>query len=158
MKGAEFLKLIFEENIQVKEKGIREVLTDLPEWFGIESSLDEYVTNCQNYPSWLAVDNEEVLGFISLKETSKVTAEIYCMGIKKDFHRKGIGVSLYKEFENYALNNQYRFLQVKTVAEGKYLNYDQTINFYRKLGFSELEVFPTLWDEWNPCLVLVKSL
>ncbi|OSP57565.1 GNAT family N-acetyltransferase, partial [Enterococcus faecium] len=25
-------------------------------------------------------------------------------------------------------------------------------------GFSRLEVFPNLWDEWNPCLVLVKKL
>ena len=80
------------------------------------------------------------------------------MGIKKCYHRQGIGLSLYKEFETYALKCHYRFLQVKTVAEGKYVNYDQTIKFYRQLGFIELEIFPTLWDEWNPCLILIKSL
>ncbi|MFP9213188.1 GNAT family N-acetyltransferase, partial [Enterococcus faecalis] len=30
--------------------------------------------------------------------------------------------------------------------------------FYESLGFSRLEVFPNLWDEQNPCLVLVKKL
>jgi len=26
------------------------------------------------------------------------------------------------------------------------------------LGFKEFEVFPTLWDEANPCLLLAKYL
>jgi hypothetical protein len=26
------------------------------------------------------------------------------------------------------------------------------------MGFSELEVFPTLWDEWNPCQILIKAI
>ena len=26
------------------------------------------------------------------------------------------------------------------------------------MGFVDLECFPTLWDEGNPCLVLVKAL
>ncbi|EGO9156442.1 GNAT family N-acetyltransferase, partial [Enterococcus faecalis] len=25
-------------------------------------------------------------------------------------------------------------------------------------GFKRLEVFPTLWDAWNPCLILIKQL
>ena len=52
----------------------------------------------------------------------------------------------------------YRLLQVKTVDEGHYEEYDRTIAFYEGVGFLRLEVFPTLWDEWNPCLVLVKPL
>ncbi|KAB7124131.1 N-acetyltransferase, partial [Bifidobacterium longum] len=39
-----------------------------------------------------------------------------------------------------------------------YPEYDQTIRFYESVGFERLEVFPTLWDAWNPCLVLVKKL
>ncbi len=30
--------------------------------------------------------------------------------------------------------------------------------FYESLGFEELEYFPTLWDEWNPCQVYVKYI
>ena len=52
----------------------------------------------------------------------------------------------------------YHLLQVKTVDEGHYPEYDRTIAFYEAMGFVRLEVFPTLWDAWNPCLVLVKPL
>ncbi len=52
----------------------------------------------------------------------------------------------------------YSFLQVKTVQMGKYPEYDATNRFYLALGFCEFEVFPTLWDEWNPCQIYVMSL
>ena len=52
----------------------------------------------------------------------------------------------------------YAFLQVKTVEMGRYPEYDATNRFYRSLGFQEFEVFPTLWDAWNPCQVYVLSL
>ena len=83
--------------------------------------------------------------------------ELHCMGVKIAYHRKGIGVQLYLELEKYAKEN-YKYLQVKTVEEGHYEEYDQTVAFYKALGFSKLEVFPTLWDEWNPCLIMIKAL
>lgn len=49
-------------------------------------------------------------------------------------------------------------MQVKTVQMGKYPEYDATNRFYLALGFGEFEVFPTLWDEWNPCQIYVMSL
>ena len=79
------------------------------------------------------------------------------MGVKKAYHHQGIGKRLLQELQSYA-KEHYKFLQVKTVAEGTYDTYDQTIRFYRTMGFVELEVFPTLWDAWNPCLVMIKSL
>ena len=48
--------------------------------------------------------------------------------------------------------------RVKTVQMGRYKEYDATNLFYRSLGFKEFEVFPDLWDEWNPCQVYVMSL
>ena len=35
---------------------------------------------------------------------------------------------------------------------------DETNCFYLSLGFKEFEIFPTLWDEWNPCQVYVMGL
>ena len=35
---------------------------------------------------------------------------------------------------------------------------DSLVEFYRSMGFAPLEVFPELWDPWNPCLTLVKIL
>ena len=63
-----------------------------------------------------------------------------------------------KELKNAAIRGGYSFLQVKTVQMGKYDDYDATNRFYLSLGFKEFEVFPTLWDEWNPCQVYVMAL
>ncbi|MBO1298716.1 MULTISPECIES: GNAT family N-acetyltransferase [unclassified Enterococcus] len=151
------MRIYLVEEVVEKKKIVQEILADLPEWFGLPDSTQEYVENCQNYPLWALQENNESIGFISLKETSKATGEVYCMGVKKAYHHQGIGKRLLQELQSYA-SEHYKFLQVKTVAEGTYGTYDQTIRFYRTMGFVELEVFPTLWDEWNPCLVMIKSL
>ena len=52
----------------------------------------------------------------------------------------------------------YEFIQVKTVRSGMYEDYDITNEFYKSLGFKELEVFPEYWDEANPCQIYVMSL
>ena len=41
---------------------------------------------------------------------------------------------------------------------GRYKEYDDTNRFYQSLGFKELEVFPTLWDERNPCQIYVMAI
>jgi len=41
---------------------------------------------------------------------------------------------------------------------GKYEAYDKTNRFYLALGFKEFEVFPNLWDEWNPCQVYIMAI
>jgi len=150
------VKEINDKNIKMKIS--RKILEDLPEWFGIPEYIENYINESSTMPFFAAYVNEEPVGFIALKETSTVTAEIYCMGILKQYHRKGIGTNLYTIFEKFAKEKGYKLIQVKTVQYGKYESYDQTNLFYRSLGFYELEVFPTLWDEWNPCLILVKPI
>lgn len=96
--------------------------------------------------------------FIVLKSTSKDTAEIYVMGVLKDFHRKGVGKNLFLSFEKMAVEQGFSYLQVKTVKMGHYKEYDITNKFYENLGFKELECFPTLWDAWNPCQIYIKYI
>ena len=50
------------------------------------------------------------------------------------------------------------YAQVKTVQRGRCAEYDATNAFYRRLGFRELEVVPTLWDKANPCQIYVKYI
>ena len=136
----------------------REILADLPEWFGIPESTEEYIRESGKMPFFAAVEGEDAVGFMALKETSSFACEIYVTGVKKRFHRQGAGRALFAAFEEYARAQGYRFVQVKTVAAGHYAEYDATRLFYERMGFMALEVFPTLWDENNPCLVMVKAL
>lgn len=151
------ISIIQELEAQIKGQIIEEVLLELPEWFGLPEATREYIDNGQNYLLWVIKDMTETIGFISLKETSPFVAEIYCMGIKKDYHQQGYGTLLFNTFKEHCIGN-YQFLQVKTVANGHYEIYDKTIKFYKAMGFVELEIFPTLWDKWNPCLLLIQSL
>ncbi|NLY46721.1 MAG: GNAT family N-acetyltransferase [Tissierella sp.] len=145
------------EDPNEKTKIVSEVLLDLPEWFGLPESTRTYIEESKDLPLWAASNHQEIVGFITLGESSIDTGELHCMGIKKEYHRKGIGKELYKALEEYAMI-KYKYLQVKTVDQGYYKEYDQTIYFYKSIGFSKLEVFPTLWDEWNPCLIMIKAL
>lgn len=145
------------ENPEEKAKIVSEVLLDLPDWFGLPESTNAYINESKQLPLWAAKMDKEVVGFITLSESSSETGELHCMGVKKAFHRKGIGTQLYLVLERYA-KEKYKYLQVKTVEEGHYKEYDQTVAFYKSVGFSKLEVFPKLWDEWNPCLVMIKAI
>ncbi len=153
----EMFKIEQVENPDEKANIVSEVLLDLPDWFGIPEYTKSYIDASRHLPLWVARNDEEVIGFITLTESSPETGDLHCMGIKKAYHRKGIGSQLFQELEEYA-KEKYKFLQVKTVEEGYYVEYDQTVAFYKSVGFSKLEVFPTLWDEGNPCLIMIKAL
>lgn len=145
-------------NPEEKSAIAREVLTELPEWFGIAEATEEYIRESANMPFFASMEGAEVMGFMAMKETSPFACEIYVTGVKKRFHRRGAGSAMFAAFCDYARAHGYRFAQVKTVAAGLYPEYDATRMFYERMGFCALEVFPTLWDECNPCLVMVTAL
>ena len=150
--------ILFVKDENEKQKIAREILNDLPEWFGIPESTQEYIKNVINMPFWIEKENDTVKGFITLKENSPYTCEIYVMGILKKYHKKGIGKLLFNEFYNYAKNKNYEFIQVKTVKEGIYPIYDITNKFYKSLNFKEFECFDSLWDKSNPCQIYIKHI
>ena len=141
-----------------KEIISREILVSLPEWFGIPESREEYISDSRGRPFFCAYDGEEPVGFLYLKETGRHTVELAVMGVRQEYHRKGVGRSLFNMAINEAKSLGYSFVQVKTVRMGVYDVYDSTNRFYLSLGFKELEVFPTLWDECNPCQIYIMAI
>ncbi|EDP23391.1 GNAT family N-acetyltransferase [Parvimonas micra] len=153
-------ELIIKEIVDIKEKEkiSREILNDLPEWFGMPESTEEYITDSQDKPFIACFMDKEAVGFVVLNATSVDCADIFVMGIKKNYHRMGIGTKLNDAYEELAKKLGYTYSQVKTVQSGHYKEYDITNNFYKSVGYKELEVFPTLWDEWNPCQIYIKYI
>ena len=141
-----------------KQRIARLILESLPDWFGIPEAREEYIEKSAKQPFFAAFDGENAVGFLYLAETGRDTAELYVMGVLKEYHRRGVGKMLFAAAKQRAKELGYSFLQVKTVQLGKYPEYDATNRFYLALGFGEFEVFPTLWDEWNPCQIYVMSL
>lgn len=141
-----------------KARVAKDILIQLPDWFGLEDSTAQYIKDVQHMP-FLAYEWEgKHVGFLALKETSPHTLELYVMAVSMGIHHQGIGTVLFHECKRYAMQQGYAFLQVKTVQKGHYEFYDRTNRFYESLGFVELECFPTLWDSWNPCQIYIMAL
>ena len=135
------------------------ILRALPDWFGIEESLVQYIKDADSMPTMLIKDGDEAIGFLTIKKNFPESADIHCMGILPKYHRMGAGRILIEAVETYLKKDGVKILQVKTVsADRKCDAYAKTRAFYTAVGFIPLEVFPKLWDEANPCLVLVKSI
>ncbi len=135
------------------------ILRLLPDWFGIEAALQGYEREIDGLPTFLAESNGQCTGFLSFKQHTPCSAEVYLMGVHPLFHRCGIGTALVLAAEAYARSLEVEYLQVKTLGPSRPDEaYARTRAFYEKAGFRPLEEFPHLWNEDNPCLVMVKKL
>ena len=143
---------------QEKQRVARVILEALPEWFGIPEARENYIRESADEIMLVLSEGGEPDGFLCLKETGRDTLELAVMGVLKEYHRQGVGTALVQAAKRIARERGYSFLQVKTVQMGRYPEYDATNRFYLSLGFKEFEVFPTLWDEWNPCQIYVMSV
>ena len=93
-----------------KRKISTEMLKKLPDWFGIPEATQEYINESSNLPFFCAIDDTKAVGFISIKENNKYTAEIYVMGVLPDYHKRGIGRALFNTSIKWAKEQGYEFI------------------------------------------------
>ena len=142
-----------------KARYANEILRALPEWFGIEKSIVNYVKEVQEVPFFVALYADETVGFLAVKIHNEFTAEVFVMGVLKEYHGQKIGKMLLESCEEYCQKRKIEFLTVKTLDDSNTdKNYAKTRGFYLKMGFKPLEVFPLLWDNDNPCLFMAKKI
>jgi len=135
------------------------ILRLLPDWFGIEQAILKYEQEIEHLPTFLAKGNQQVVGFLSLKQHTPFSAEIYVMGVHPVLHHQGIGRKLVACAEYHARGMSIEYVQVKTLGPSAAdENYARTRLFYQALGYRPLEELTQIWDENNPCLILVKRL
>ena len=152
-----FLNEVFDA--EEKSAICNSILRALPSWFGIEESILDYVEQVKSLPFIAAYDGDNPVGFIAIKKHTSYASEICVMGILREYHRKGIGRSLVIACEKHCRENKQEFLTVKTLAESRESkSYEKTRLFYLSMGFRPIEVFPTMWDENNPCLLMIKRV
>jgi len=142
-----------------REREVEAILRSLPLWFGIEKALVMYVADSASKPTFGAEVSGQLIGFLTLSHHFPHSWEVHCMAVAASSRNKRVGTALLQRAEHYVRSQGGRFLQVKTVAEtSPSAEYAQTRQFYLAKGFTPLEVFPTLWDPWNPALQLIKAL
>ena len=138
----------------------RKILYKLPDWFGVEDYIEDYIKDSVNSLLYAAYESENnPIGFISVKCHNQYSAEIYVMGILEEYHRKKIGTALIEIVEDYLILQNYKFLMVKTLSESSGDPwYSMTRKFYRAAGFYPLEEIKEIWGENEPCLIMIKHL
>jgi len=136
------------------------ILRALPDWFGIEQSIVQYVRDIEQLPTIIARDADgSAIGFMSIKQHFPRTAELYVLGVRAEDHRRGVGRAMLAKAEQWLAARGVHILQVKTVSASRQCEaYARTREFYEAVGFVPLEEFPKLWDVRNPCLIMVKGL
>jgi len=148
-----------EHDPDAKERICRAVLDSLPEWFGIPEAVDQFCREVRDLRMWVARKGEEVVGLATLQQHFPAASELHLIAIRPEHHRAGLGERLLAEIEGHLKTQATRILTVKTLAPsaGDRL-YAGTHRFYAAQGFVPLEVFPTLWNAENPCLLMAKVL
>ncbi len=138
---------------------VERLLRALPDWFGIEDSLVDYVRDAAERPGYLAVDDQgEVVGALVMTRHFPGSAEIHLLAVEPGLHRRGIGRALVDAFEEDMRADGVRLLEVKTQGPSRPdEHYAATLAFYVALGYEPLEEILDYWPG-NPCLVLVKVL
>ncbi|MHA2878880.1 GNAT family N-acetyltransferase [Vibrio campbellii] len=145
------------------EKGLGKacegVLRTLPEWFGREDALMEYVAEIDALDTYTTWDGNNLVGFFSVNYHNADSAELHVLAVHKDHHRQGIGLLLFQTIEKELKAKSVKLLQVKTLgASANDPNYEKTRHFYTALGFYPLEEIEDFWGEGTPCLFMVKAL
>jgi XTP/dITP diphosphohydrolase len=148
-----------EREPDAKERICRSVLESLPDWFGIPEAIDQFCREVRELRMWVARKGDEIAGLATVQQHFPVTAELHLIAIRPEHQRAGLGEQLLAQIEAHLNRKATRFLTVKTLAPsaGDRL-YARTHRFYAAQGFVPLEVFPTLWNEANPCLLMAKAL
>jgi GNAT superfamily N-acetyltransferase len=143
------------EDATERSRVCEDVLRELPGWFGLEDANARYVRNVAALPTF-AIGRD---AFLSLKLHGEQAAEVYVMGVRPEQHGRGLGTALLRAAEDYLRARGVEYLQVKTLGPSRPSErYERTRRFYEARGFVPLEELRGVWDDDNPCLILVKRL
>ena len=141
---------------------VERLLRMLPGWFGIESSVLEYIADARTRPAYLAwPDGSRGAAPAAVLLAARhfpASAEIHLMAVDPAWHRRGAGRALVTALEADLIADGVEFLQVKTQGPAHPdAGYAKTRQFYASVGFEPLEELYGLWPGL-PCLVMIKSL
>jgi GNAT superfamily N-acetyltransferase len=136
----------------------RKITADLPEYFGLPEVNEHYAIGVRSRSNLAAKAGEEYVGLISIDFPYPENANIYWMGILRQYHRTGIGKILSYEAFKQAKNRGAKTISVETLSpEETDENYLKTYQFYKSLGFAPLFNLKPQGYQWN-MVYMVKSL
>jgi ribosomal protein S18 acetylase RimI-like enzyme len=134
------------------------IVADLPGWFGMEEGRNDCARAVRTQDGLVALQDGEVLGFLTWVKPRPRSAEITWMAVKAGRHREGHGRRLIQTLVDSLAAQGVRLLAVKTLSEeDPDPGYAKTRAFYEAMGF-----VPTMglsiWGPENPALLLIRPI
>ena len=131
--------LIVELTPTESEQAFWDISANLPEWFGIPAANERYAHGVKERLTFGYIIDKTCLGILSLEFPFENTGIIYWMGVKRDWHHKGIGKALLRYAEMICIEREVYSLSVETLSPKENdQNYLRTFEFYLKEGFKPL--------------------
>jgi GNAT superfamily N-acetyltransferase len=151
-----------ERTIEVRRErdpgAVEVILRGLPQWFGIEEAIENYVRSAAELDSFLAIRDGNVVGVALVERHFPQSAELSLIAVAASERGSGVGTALVEEVASTLLAEGARLLEVHTVGPSfEDAAYSETRAFYARVGFLPLHEFPALdWD--GPTLILIRPL
>ena len=134
-----------------------EIARALPEWFN-EAGIKAMERDLKWETTFIAVEKDQVLGFITVKPINDKALEILWMAVRREFRGRDIGTGLLRFVEMWAVERDFEVLVVKTSGDLSYKPYDKTRRFYERRGFVRVALIDP-YPEWDEeALIYVKCL
>ena len=134
------------------------IVAGLPLWFGDLDGIAECSAAVRTHDGLAAIEDGEVIGFLTYEHRPAATCEITWMAVCADRHRRGIGSKLISALSRAVPGAG--MIWVKTLSDrdgDPGSEYAATRRFYRARGFrpmAELDI----WGPDNPCQLLGKRI
>ena len=104
------------------------------EWEKDIKNMDNYTYKQNGGNFWLAIDNEEVIGTISLQNLGQGNGLLKAMYVHYEYRNKKIASKLMEILLEFAKENHYKKIKLDTYKE-----FVAAIRFYEKTGFERKE-------------------
>jgi len=134
-----------------------EIARTLPEWFN-EAGLRTMERDLRNETTFVAVEKDSVLGFVTLKLLNEKAAEILWMAVRRELGGKGIGTEMLRFVEEWARREGFELIVVKTSGDLSYTPYDETRRFYEENCFVRIALIDPYPGWGEEALIYAKCL
>lgn len=135
------------------------IIDSLPDYFGTPEITNYLLEDIESLPMFIASEDNEQVGFLSIKSINRFTAEIFLMAVRSDRLRNSVGKVLITTAEEFLKKQGIEYLEVKTLGpKNPDANFKRARAFYLKMGFRPLDELPKFWDDDNSILAMVKKL
>jgi GNAT superfamily N-acetyltransferase len=136
------------------------VIRALPDYFTPDVP-DKVRADWARCRTWVAAEDDGVLGMVMVEQRSAQTAEILWAAVQREHQGGGTGTALVLEAVGAARAAGVRLIEVKTLDESSdYEPYAATRAFWVARGFLKIDAidpFPG-WQPGNPCAIYVLAV